>query len=403
MKRLIIFVVLALVAILMSAQAPEKLKYQAVIRDHENRVLANRAIGMRIQVISGSEEGTVVYAETHAVTSGSDGLVSIGIGSGTVISGNFDTIDWSTGSYFAKTEIDPAGGTSYILEGTGQLLSVPYAFYAKTAERTDAITESQGLPDVLAINDSAGMPIKNVTDPTDDLDAATVAYFINQMFRSGLIRGEHLLSVVPDIEGNLYRTVRIGDMRWMDENLRTTKYNDGTNIPLVTDNTEWGSLTSPAYCWYGNAASNAYSAVTCGALYNWYAINTEKLCPDSWHVPTLEDFNNLITELGGLAVAGGKLKEAGTKHWMIPNEASNESDFRGLPGGFRSGTGFDAMGNNGLWWSSTEAGLFEAYSLGLINNFTITYLHDISKKTGISVRCVSEAPASILIPGMDLR
>jgi uncharacterized protein (TIGR02145 family) len=403
MKRLMIFAVSALVTACLSAQAPEELNYQAVIRDHENRVLADRLVGIRIQLMKDSGEGTVVYAETHTATTSSGGLICIGIGSGTVISGDFTAIDWSTGSYFVKTEIDPAGGTSYTLEGTDQLLSVPYAYFANTAEKTGTIIESQGLPDVLAINDSAGMQIKHVTDPTDDMDAATLAYFLSQLLRGGLIKGDHLLDLVLDIEGNLYRTVRIGDLRWMDENLRTTKYNDGTNIPLVTDNTEWGSLTSPAYCWYGNAVSNSYSAVNCGALYNWYAINTGKLCPAGWHVPTQEELNSLITELGGPDVAGGKLKEAGTKHWAIPNEATNESDFRGLPGGFRSETGFDSMGNTGFWWSSSEADLFDASSLGLINNLIIAYLYDISKKTGMAVRCVAEASAHELIMEMDLR
>ena len=375
----------------LSAQVPEKLYYQSVIRDQENNVIANCEIGMRIQVISGSEEGTVVYTEARTLKTGSDGMVSFPIGSGTILSGNFESIDWSAGPYFVKTEIDPSGGTTYSLAGTSKLLSVPYAFYAKTSEKIGTIAESQGLSDVLALNDSAGMPVKNVTEPTDDQDIATMMYFIHLLYDAGLLRGSNMLNMVFDIQGNLYRTVTIGDLEWMDENLRTTKYNDGTGIPLVTGDAEWGVLNTPAYCWYGNAASNEYSAVTCGALYNWYTVNTGKLCPLGWRVPTEEDLNSLISEFGGSEVSGEKLKEAGTKHWLIPNKATNESDFRALPGGFRGLTEFESIGYVGFWWTSAEASANEAGSMGLINNDGKSYLYDISKKTGMSVRCVTEA------------
>lgn len=392
MKKLTILAISGLLlTCLLSAQVSEKLYYQAVIRDDGNNVIANREIGLRIQVLSGSAEGTVMYAETHTLITGPDGIVSFTIGSGTTVSGNFESIDWSISPYFVKTEIDPSGGTAYSLAGTSQLLSVPYAFYAKTAENTGNIEESQGLSDVLAVNDSAGMPIKNVTDPTDDLDAATMMYFIQLLYDAGLLRGSNMLNMVFDIQGNLYRTVTIGDLEWMEENLRTTKYNDGTSIPLVTGDAAWAGLTTPAYCWYGNAASNEYSSVTCGALYNWYAVNTGKLCPAGWHVPTEEDLNSLIAEFGGSEMAGEKLKEAGTKHWLIPNKATNESDFRALPGGFRGLTEFESIGYVGFWWTSTEASANDASSLGLINNNIKSYLYDISKKTGMSVRCVTDA------------
>lgn len=391
MKKLMITAISVLMMTYLSAQVSEKLYYQALIRDDGNNVIANREIGMLVQVLSGSAEGTVMYAETRTLSTAPDGMISFTIGSGTTISGNFESIDWSAGPYFVKTEIDPSGGTVYSLTGTSQLLSVPYVFYAKTAEKIGNIAESQGFSDVLAVNDSAGMPIKNVADPTDDLDAVTMTYLMQQMYDAGLLKGSNILNMVFDIQGNLYRTVTIGDLEWMEENLRTTKYNDGTSIPLVTGDAAWAGLTTPGYCWYGNAASNEYSAVTCGALYNWYTVNTEKLCPEGWRVPTEEDLNSLITEFGGSDAAGEKLKEAGTKHWLIPNKATNESDFRALPGGFRGLTEFESIGYVGFWWTSTEASVNDASSLGLINNNVKSYLYDITKKTGMSVRCVADA------------
>jgi uncharacterized protein (TIGR02145 family) len=393
MKKILMIAVAVLITEYLSAQAPEKFKYQAVIRDGELHILTEQEIGMRIQIMFGSEAGAMIYAETHALKTGKDGLAEAEIGSGTVSSGSFADIDWSRGTYYINTAIDPAGGTSYTIEGTSQLLSVPYAFHAQSAGVVTNLTENQGLDDVIAVNDSAGTRIRDVTDPTDDQDMVTLIYFMYQMITAGLISlsGENLFDIVVDRDGNLYRTVRIDDLVWMNENLRTTKYNDGTNIPLVTDNAEWAGLTTPAYCWYGNAAANSLTAVTLGALYNWHAVNTENLCPHGWRIPTEEEWNSLITYLSGESVAGGKLKEAGTKFWLIPNNATNESNFGARPGGFRSFDGFESIGNSGFWWSSTEASADNAGSLGLINNLASSSWLDLSKKTGMSVRCVSES------------
>ena len=115
---------------------------------------------------------------------------------------------------------------------------------------------------------------------------------------------------VTDIDGNVYHTVTIGTQTWMVENLKTTKYNDGTAIPLVTDSTAWLNLTTPGYCWYNNDAATYKN--TYGALYNWFTVNTSKLAPSGWHVPTDAEWTTLITYLGGETVAGGQMKSTGT-------------------------------------------------------------------------------------------
>ena len=140
--------------------------------------------------------------------------------------------------------------------------------------------------------------------------------------------------LVTDIDGNVYQTVTIGTQVWMVENLKTTRYIDGTAIPLDTNSSTWGGLTTPGYCWYNDSAiyGNTY-----GALYNWYAVNTGKLAPAGWHVPTDSEWTVLTTYLGGETVAGGKLKDTGTTYWQSPNTgATNASGFLALPGGFRS-------------------------------------------------------------------
>jgi uncharacterized protein (TIGR02145 family) len=171
-------------------------------------------------------------------------------------------------------------------------------------------------------------------------------------------------TVVADIDGNLYTTVTIGTQTWMQQDLKATRYNDGAPIPNVTDAAAWAGLTTPGYCWYDN---NAVYKTTYGALYNWYAINTGKLAPKGWHVPTNAEWTTLSTYLGGDGVSGGKLKEAGLDHWLTPNTgATNETGFSALANGFRSTVGFNARIEQCGWWSATESGSSTAYDCRLV-------------------------------------
>ena len=116
-----------------TTQVPEKMSYQAVVRNTTNNLVTNQPVGMQISILQGSATGTAVYVETQTPTSNANGLVSLEIGGGTVVSGNMATINWANGPYFIKTETDPTGGSSYTITGTSQLLSAPYALYAKTS------------------------------------------------------------------------------------------------------------------------------------------------------------------------------------------------------------------------------------------------------------------------------
>jgi uncharacterized protein (TIGR02145 family) len=193
---------------------------------------------------------------------------------------------------------------------------------------------------------------------------------------------------MTDIDGNTYKTVTIGTQTWMAENLKVTKYNDGTNIPNVTDDTEWGNLTTGAYCNYNNDQSNV---ATYGRLYNWYAVNTGKLCPTGWHVPSDAEWTELTDYLGGTG-AGGKLKETGTTHWASPNTgATNETGFTALPGGDRDSNGtFDFVGYYGSWWSATEYNATNALYRLMSNDFSLVSRFGSSKEVGFSVRCVRD-------------
>jgi hypothetical protein len=134
MKKIITICAAILMTVSVFAQAPNKMSYQAVVRDGSNNLVSSAAVGMKISILQSSASGTAVYVETQTPTSNANGLVSIEIGAGTVVSGTFAAIDWANGPYFIKTETDPTGGTNYTIIGTSQLLSVPYALHAKTAD-----------------------------------------------------------------------------------------------------------------------------------------------------------------------------------------------------------------------------------------------------------------------------
>ena len=518
MKRIFTILAAVLLTAGVFAQSPEKMSYQAVIRDDGDALIANTDIGMQISIRQGTPDGTAVYTETHTPTTNANGLVSLEIGTGTT-SDNFSLIDWSVGPYFIKTETDTDGGTDYTITGTSQLLSVPYALYAKTAagytetdpevgantenylskwdgaalvtstifdngnigigtndpskileiskssgsgaqiDLIDLNSQSDGrgsgrkisfrtsnnsnklarigvvdefnfggaiqfevnqagvasdiTTEVMRINKSGRVGIGTVSPstlldvngvitatganftgtttvptPVDPTDAATKAYVDALLTQIQTLQNQP--GIVKDVDGNLYTTLKIGNQVWLGENLRTTSYNDGTGIPLVTENMSWLNLTTPGYCWYDNDAAT-YKA-TYGALYNWYTVNTGKLCPTGWHVPTDAEWTTLTTYLGGESVAGGKLKETGTTHWYSLNIATNETGFTALPGGSRGQYGaFAYVGISGFWWAATEyTDPIYAWSPFMYHNIGDVFMSFCMKYVGISVRCVRD-------------
>ena len=193
---------------------------------------------------------------------------------------------------------------------------------------------------------------------------------------------------IRDIDNHKYAIVKIGDQVWMKENLRTTHYNNGNAIPLVTDAATWSALTTPAYTWYENTGSDY------GALYNFHVVSSShNVCPVGWHVPSEEDWTSLINHLGGTGIAGGSLKESGLAHWAHPNIAgTNDSGFTGLPGGYRKSLGtFFFKGQFGFWWSSKENSVSkEAQFYSLLYNDLLINVNTLNKNYGLSIRCVKD-------------
>jgi uncharacterized protein (TIGR02145 family) len=176
----------------------------------------------------------------------------------------------------------------------------------------------------------------------------------------------------------------------MAENLKTTKYSNNSDIPLVTDANAWGTQSTPGYCWYYNDADA--NKTTYGALYNWYTVNTGILCPTGWHVPTDAEWTVLTDYLGGEAVAGGKLKEVGFSHWSSPNtSATNETGFTALPGGYRNLDGlFSWVGDLGHWWSSTEVNTYDSWFRSMSYGSKLVDRGNDRKRYGFSVRCLRD-------------
>lgn len=392
MRKIFVYSSILLLAANLSGQAPEKIGYQAVIRDTSGTLLADTKIYMEIQILQGSESGTVVYEETQKWKTNANGLVSLEIGAGTVISGTIGAVDWSDGPYFIRTVIYPTDELSYTITATSQIVSVPYALYADYAENiTGEYTEKQGLAEVLAIDNNAHSQIKSVVNPTHSQDVVTKAYADLVLWASGFIP-LHFAGVITDIDGNIYKTIRLGTQTWMAENLRTTRMKDNTAISPVTSEMDWAALTAPGYCWYGNVLSNSPVAVECGALYNWHTVSSGNLCPDGWHVPSQDDFNALVSFVGGADIAGGKLKENGTKHWNRPNAmATNLSGFTGLPTGMRNADGaYAGIGNAALFWTATEHSGTAAVSAVLLNNTGAYGENNFAREAGLSVRCIKD-------------
>ena len=191
---------------------------------------------------------------------------------------------------------------------------------------------------------------------------------------------------VTDIDGNVYNVVSIGNQCWMKENLKVTHYKNGDVIPQVQDKQAWAKLTTGAWCYYNNDASNGtkYSK-----LYNWYAVHDPRgLAPNGYHIPTDEEWKKLTDYLGEESEAGTKMKS--TSGWNNNGNGTNSSGFSGLPGGYRGDDGtFNYIGNYGYWWSSTDYNTYNAWfrSLNYFNGNVYRYVY-FGKENGFSVRCL---------------
>lgn len=219
---------------------------------------------------------------------------------------------------------------------------------------------------------------------------------------------------IRDADGNIYTSVTIGNQEWLVENLKATKYNDNTQITLITNDSTWDAYRIPAYCWYDNdegANKNSY-----GAMYNWYVVDGasnggKNVCPRGWHVPSYTEWLNLENYLiaNGFNYDGttsdNKIAKslAATTDWTlssmegVPGNTDypayrNKIGFTAFPGGCRDiiFEEFSYKGTDGMWFSTTQDSDFQAYCFGMRNDLNWTYLGIANRNTGLTVRCIKD-------------
>jgi len=286
---------------------------------------------------------------------------------------------------------------TYILETTADILEDEFEItngftefgklVGKVGIATDCSVELTGIDCFTSL---ASEGLNHWADKLEEMENAKKNK-INEA-NSLLNSGVNITTGTQPYNGYTYKTVKIGTQWWFAENLQTTTYRDGTAIPNVTSNSSWAALTTDAYCWYNNDISNK---ATYGALYNWFAAKTGKLCPVGWHVPADAEWTILSNNLGGETVAGGKMKTSGTSIWWSPNTgATNESGFSSIPGGSRyyNDGVFYWIGGHSRLWSFTEISSASAFARELLNENMTLYRNSngLPKQMGISVRCIKD-------------
>lgn len=390
MKKFLALSLHLLISSFLLAQAPQGIPYQAVMRNADGTVMANSAVDLTFMIHDGSATGTLVYHESHALTSNAQGLVSCVVGNGVVSQGNFANINWGSGAKFLHVMM----GTTDL--GTQQMLSVPYALNAAS---TNVTISSTG--DTLTVGgNSVIVPGISAANPT------SLGGFGSQVLPGNATCSSQNISVTGcggqsslTYDGRTYDLVEIGGQCWFADNLATDQYRNGDLIPTGLDNTTWQNTTAGAYAIYDNDPAND---VTYGKLYNWYTtVDSRGLCPTGWHVPTDCEWMYLEGSLG-MSVAnqqavgfrgtneGGALKA--TTNWNSPNNgATNSSGFTALAGGNRNGDGpYYVVGYVGDWWGSTEGNYGNAWNRRLNSNYSDVTRYSYNKQHGFSVRCVRD-------------
>ncbi len=198
------------------------------------------------------------------------------------------------------------------------------------------------------------------------------------------------LAQVTDKDGNIYKTIKLGNQEWMASNLNTGHFRNGDVVPEVKTLEAWKAALAahkPACCYFKNENANGKEY---GRLYNWYAITDPRgLAPKGWHIPSDKEWISLADQFGGKDVAGKKLKSA--SGWSYSGNGKNESGFNAMPGGFRDdGGGFGYMGQAATWWTSTEKNAATAGSALLAHSNTLVSMEPGVKGEGRSVRCVKD-------------
>jgi uncharacterized protein (TIGR02145 family) len=284
-------------------------------------------------------------------------------------------------------------GSGFIDIGTQQLLSVPYALYAGSVT-----LDVSSIGDTLFVSDGSFVIIPGISEANNTSgDGTTTGTTLHTCGAPNVHNPNLTYGSMTDQEGNVYKTIVIGNQEWMAENLNTSIYRNGDVIATGLSDADWQNTTNTqqgAWAFYNNDASYACPY---GKLYNWYACSdARQLCPLDWHVPSDEEWGVLTSYLGSVGAApGGAMKttgtiESGTEYWYTPNEgATNSSGFSGVPGGARFEE-YAVLGYDGYWWLSSEVDSNLASIWYMFFAFEFADQDFNNKRNGFSVRCLRD-------------
>jgi hypothetical protein len=354
------------------AQAPNKMSYQAVIRNGSNVLVSGSLVGIRISILQGTLNGTAVYVETQTPTSNANGLVSIEVGSGAVVSGNFSTIDWANGPYFIQTETDPSGGSNYTITGTSQLLSVPYALFS-----ANGIHSVSAAGDTLFLGNGTHLIIPGISG-ANNTGGGSGQYPPGSVFCNGPTA---IVDVTNPATGKI----------WMDRNLGASQVaTSSTDTNAYGDLYQWGrrsdghqcrnspntitlsSTDQPAHGSFILVSNPPYDWRSPQNDYLWQGVNgVNNPCPGGYRLPTQAEL------------------DAERQSWVQNNSAGAFASPLKLPlAGFRDGINglLNTVGFNGRYWSSTVSGPYSP-NLFFLSNATMS---DNGRGNGFSVRCLKD-------------
>ena len=323
MRKLFAILAAVLLTATLWAQSPEKMSYQAVIRDASDNLITDTPIGMQISILQGSASGTAVYVETQEPSTNANGLVSIEIGTGTVESGDFTTIDWANGPYFIKTETDPTGGTSYTITGTSQLLSVPYALHAKTADSIVGGVSASETDPIFGASVASGITGTDTTNWNNKQEQLTAGTNITIVGNTISATGATTYSVGDFAQG--------GIVFWVDETgqhgLVCAKNDQSTEVRWYAGT--YGNTQAKGDGPYAGEANtsiiiaaqvvigddeNTYAARICNEL----QITESGKTYGDWYLPSKEELNLMYQNkatIDATATSNGGSGFAGASYW----------------------------------------------------------------------------------------
>ncbi|MBK8807822.1 MAG: fibrobacter succinogenes major paralogous domain-containing protein [Bacteroidales bacterium] len=384
MRKKLLLLLTTLACLATFAQMPKTFSYQAIVRNSDDNILKNKTVGVQSTILQGADTSNVVYEEYKTTKTNINGLLTIEIGTNTETT-DFTKIDWSQGPYFLETKISLTADTKFSITAISQLLTVPYALSASTV--TD---EKLTVAKTITADDVASWNSK--------LNSSDLKY-ISSMIATLEGRLNKTLFEVTDIENHTYRVVQIGSQLWMAENLRVNSYNDGSIIPNIIPNDQWAALTEGAFADFNNSPD---SSAKYGTLYNQPAVQTGKLCMQGWHVPSKDEWNNLmyfLTNSGyGYEGTGIDIAKAlsGTEGWIATSvvgapgndmSSNNYTGFSAYPAGLRQDAGgYVVFGSEEHWWTSTETSYVKIDN----DNTNLLINARVDMNYGMNVRCVKD-------------